>query len=113
MADSKHSQDERGEPRSDVDLSVQWTDGQRVRKGMIKDASVNGLFLSPAWKPTDPITPGDVITMLISGQSDETTEVEAVVRWVGASNQHECQGIGLATVSETDLRHFGVDDKDE
>ncbi len=112
MTDTKQSQDERVQPRSEVDLSVQWSDGHRVRKGMIRDASVSGLFLSPSWEPTDPIAPGDVITMRIAGH-DKATEVEAIVRWVGASTQHECHGIGMSTSPDNDLSDFIDETEDE
>lgn len=112
MTDAKHRRDDRTQPRSVVNLAVQWSDGQRVRKGMIKDASVNGLFLSPAWQPTDPIAAGDVIMLRITGP-EQSTELEAVVRWVGGSQQHACQGIGMSTTSETDLQDLIDADQDE
>jgi len=112
MTNAKHCRDERTQARSVVDLAVQWSDGHRVRKGMIKDASANGLFLSPAWKPTDPIAPGDVITMRITGPG-QSTELEAVVRWVGGSQQHACQGIGMSTRAETGLQDINNDDQNE
>ncbi len=102
MTKSSESQDNRSEQRTPVQWVVQWTDGHRVRKGEIKDASPTGLFLSPAWKPTDPISPGDVLEMRFEGP-DKATDFEAVVRWVGESREHDCEGLGLATTGEVEI----------
>lgn len=102
MSKLNHVEENRREERTPVKWVVQWNDGHRVRQGEVKDASPNGVFLSPTWKPTDPISPGDVIELRIE-DTDSATEFEAVVCWVGESRRHHCEGLGLATKGESEL----------
>lgn len=92
----------RTEPRYRVDVSVAWTDGRRARSGAMLDVSAHGVFLHPAWTPTEAVRQGDVIE-LFCRVGEQAFEIRGEVCWIGHSDRHEDDGIGLRVVDEKRL----------
>ena len=92
----------RAHPRAPVRWAAYWTDGLRARTGEIRDISRNGIFLSPAWRPSTSYTAGDEIAVrcAIDGFA---VDLKTVVRWSGVSSEHGCEGLGLEVVAPLEL----------
>jgi hypothetical protein len=93
----------RTDPRRPVRLPVAWHDGHRARQGELLDASREGVFLLPAWRPSDALNAGDVIELrcrLGGGELDLTGEV----CWLGHSDSHAVDGLGLRIRTTDALR---------
>jgi hypothetical protein len=92
----------RTEERHPVNVTVAWTDGHRARKGEILDASAHGMFLHPSWTPSDAIAGGDVIELCCRVRGREI-ELKGEVCWVGRSDKHDGEGLGLRISSVDEL----------
>jgi len=93
----------RTDPRRPMRLPVAWHDGHRARQGELLDASREGVFLLPAWRPSDALNAGDVIELrcrLGGGELDLTGEV----CWLGHSDWHAVEGLGLRIHTTDALR---------
>ena len=95
---STDTQNHRAYPRENVRWAAFWSDGERSRTGEIRDISVNGLFLSPAWRPNTAYAIGDEIDVRCA-IDDFAIDLKAVVRWSGTSRAHGCEGLGLEVVA--------------
>jgi hypothetical protein len=86
-------------PRTTVRWAARFDDGVRARTGEVRDISERGLFLSWAWRPAKPFAVGDELSVRCAIE-DRTVDFTCVVRWMGASRAHACEGIGLEIMNE-------------
>lgn len=105
LAESPAGHERRLETRHPVEVQVFWTDGNRARKGEVLDASDHGLFLKPAWQPSDPLTGGDEIEMRCRVR-DREFDLKGEICWLGRSAWHETDGLGLRITSAATLKRL-------
>lgn len=91
--------------RRRVCWSTAWHDGRRARQGEVLDAGEGGVFLRPAWTPSEALRPGDALELrcrCAAGQ-DELVELVGEVCWIGPSADHGGEGIGLRIRADAGL----------
>ena len=80
--------------------------GDLVVRGTVRDFTRLGLFFEPevSWDGTfvqgadvlDDLLVGDILTVtLMDRQGHPQCRVPSTVRWMRASSQHDCQGLGV------------------
>ncbi|MEQ8662034.1 MAG: PilZ domain-containing protein [Gammaproteobacteria bacterium] len=91
--------------RRAVRLPVAWHDGQRARQGTLLDASDAGVFLLPAWRPSDALVPGTTLELRCRVQGGEL-DLSGEVCWLGRSDWHDAEGFGLRIHTTAALREL-------